>query len=99
MSMLQKIPSLLSLFAGSAGAVLGLMSPLAMASGFSRANSLMAKISSGLHGLAAITLTVAVVWVGYKLLWNGQSLKECGNIIIGAILIISGAEFAQLFIA
>lgn len=103
MLLLQRIKSLfvgLSETSCSVAAVslLALVSP-AFADGFSKANTLMAKISTGLHGVAAITITVAVVWVGYKVLWNGQSLKDCGNIIIGAILIISGAEFAQLFIA
>lgn len=96
MSLLKKLKSLLS-------RPLAVMSSLALASpafadGFAKANELMAKISTGLHGVAAITITVAVVWVGYKVLWNGQSLKDCGNIIIGAILIISGAEFAALFV-
>ena len=96
MSLLKKITSLLSRpFA--AVPLLALATP-ALADGFAKANDLMAKISSGLHGVAAITITVAVVWVGYKVLWNGQSLKDCGNIIIGAILIISGAEFAALFV-
>lgn len=94
MSLLNKIKSLLS---RPAAALLAVTSMPVLADGFSKANDLMGKISTGLHSIAAITITVAVVWVGYKTLWNGQSLKECGNIIIGAILIISGAEFAALF--
>lgn len=97
MSLLKKIKSLLSRPV-AAVPVLALTSSLAFADGFAKANELMAKVSSGLHGVAAITITVAVVWVGYKVLWNGQSLKDCGNIIIGAILIISGAEFAAMFV-
>lgn len=96
MSLLKKIKSLLSRPFASVS-LLTLATP-ALADGFAKANELMAKISTGLHGVAAITITVAVVWVGYKVLWNGQSLKDCGNIIIGAILIISGAEFAALFV-
>ncbi|HIH9926921.1 TPA: TrbC/VirB2 family protein, partial [Klebsiella pneumoniae] len=58
----------------------------AFADGFSRANTIMEKVSSGLHGLAAITITVAVIWIGYKTLWKGESLSQCGYIIIGGIL-------------
>lgn len=94
MSLLQKIKSLFS-HRLAAWPLVMLSSP-AFSDGFAKANDLMAKISAGLHGVAAITITVAVVWVGYKVLWNGQSLRDCGNIIIGAILIISGAEFAAL---
>lgn len=97
MSLLQKIKTLLSRpFA--AVPFLTLATP-AFADGFAKANDLMTKVSTGLHGVAAITITVAVVWVGYKVLWNGQSLKDCGNIIIGAILIISGSELAALFVS
>lgn len=95
MLLLQKIKSLL----WRAVAVIPLLaSRPVLADGFIRANALMAKIAAGLHGVAAVTITVAVVWVGYKVLWNGQSLRDCGNIIIGSILIISGAEFAALFV-
>jgi type IV secretion system protein VirB1 len=34
----------------------------AFADGFTRANTVMEKVSTGLHGLAAITITVAVIW-------------------------------------
>lgn len=71
-------------------------SPTFAADGFSRANSVMEKVSTGLHGLAAITITVAVIWIGYKTLWNGESLKSCGYIIIGGILIGGGSEIAAL---
>ncbi|WP_204276836.1 TrbC/VirB2 family protein, partial [Escherichia coli] len=36
----------------------------ALADGFQRANTVMQKVSTGLHGLAAITITVAVIWIG-----------------------------------
>lgn len=55
----------------------------ALADGFVRATTIMQKVATGLHGLAAITITVAVIWVGYKTLWKGESLSPCGNIIIG----------------
>lgn len=71
----------------------------AFADGFNRANTVMEKVSTGLHGLAAITITVAVIWVGYKTLWNGESLKSCGYIIIGGILIGGGSEIGALLMS
>lgn len=68
----------------------------AFADGFVRANTIMQKVASGLHGLAAITITVAVVWIGYKTLWKGESLSQCGYIIIGGILIGGGSEIGAL---
>ncbi|EIO2627167.1 TrbC/VirB2 family protein [Salmonella enterica] len=71
----------------------------AFADGFSRANTIMEKVSSGLHGLAAITITVAVIWIGYKTLWKGESLSQCGYIIIGGILIGGGSEIGALLMS
>jgi type IV secretion system protein VirB2 len=68
----------------------------AFAAGFSTANDLLTKIESGLEGLAIITITIAVLWVGYKVLWNGKSLSDCSNIIIGGILIASAAEIGSI---
>lgn len=68
----------------------------AFADGFTRANTVGQKIATGLHGLAAITITVAVIWIGYKTLWKGESLSQCGYIIIGGILIGGGSEIAAL---
>ena len=71
----------------------------AFAEGFKPANTVMQTVALGLHGCAAITITVAVVWVGYKTLLNGQSLRDCVYIIIGSILIGGGSEFAALLIS
>ncbi|EHP1992411.1 TrbC/VirB2 family protein [Serratia marcescens] len=71
-------------------------SPALAADGFQRANTIMQKVSTGLHGLAAIVITVAVIWIGYKTLWKGESLSQCGYIIIGGILIGGGTEIGAL---
>lgn len=75
---------------------LTVLSPPALADGFSKANILLQKISAGLTGLAIITITIATIWVGYKVLWDGNSLKDCKAIIIGGILIASAAEVSAL---
>ncbi|EAM4564535.1 TrbC/VirB2 family protein [Salmonella enterica] len=74
-------------------------SPVFAADGFTRANTIMQKVSNGLHGLAAITITVAVIWIGYKTLWKGESLSQCGYIIIGGILIGGGSEIGALLMS
>ena len=66
------------------------------ADGFSKAETLLEKISSGLSGLAIVTITIAVIWVGYKVLWDGKSLHDCKGIIIGGILIASAAEIGSM---
>ncbi|HFJ0578163.1 TPA: TrbC/VirB2 family protein [Shigella sonnei] len=76
--------------------LVSVVSPVFAADGFRRANTIMEKVSNGLHGLAAVTITVAVIWIGYKTLWKGESLSQCGYIIIGGILIGGGSEIGAL---
>ncbi|GLX91879.1 hypothetical protein Pfra02_44470 [Pseudomonas fragi] len=70
----------------------------AMADGFTKAQGLLDKISTGLLALSIVTVTIATLWVGYKVLFGGQTLRECAPIIIGAILIASASEIARLLV-
>ena len=66
---------------------------LAANSGFNKANETLSNTSTGLLGLAAVTITLATMWVGYKVLFDGKSLHDMRNIIIGAILIVGASGF------
>lgn len=70
----------------------------AMADGFSKASTLLDKVSTGLLALSIVTVTIAVLWVGYKVLFAGNTLRECAPIIMGAILIASASEIARLLV-
>ncbi|MDT3268704.1 TrbC/VirB2 family protein [Pseudomonas amygdali pv. morsprunorum] len=70
----------------------------AMADGFTKASTLLEKVSTGLLALSLVTVTIAVLWVGYKVLFGGNTLRECAPIIIGAILIASASEIARLLV-
>lgn len=66
---------------------------LAEDSGFNKANETLNNTSAGLLGLAAVTITLATMWVGYKVLFDGKSLHDMRNVIIGAILIVGASGF------
>jgi type IV secretion system protein VirB2 len=65
---------------------------------FKKAQKLMEKVETGLRGLSLVTVTIAVLWVGYKLLFGGNTIRECTPIIIGTIVIASAAELAKLMV-
>ncbi|CAI9396134.1 putative type IV secretory pathway VirB2 component [Escherichia coli] len=66
---------------------------LAADSGFNKANETLSNTSTGLLGLAAVTITLATMWIGYKVLFDGKSLHDMRNVIIGAILIVGASGF------
>ena len=71
-----------------------LSSPVLTAdSGFKKSNETLNNTSTGLLGLAAVTITLATMWVGYKVLFDGKSLHDMRNVIIGAILIVGASGF------
>lgn len=63
---------------------------------FKKAQKLMEKIEGGLRGLSLVSVTIAIIWVGYKVLFGGSTLRDCAPILIGAILLASAAEIAKL---
>ena len=65
---------------------------------FQRAKEMLTRVEEGLRGLSLITVTIAVLWVGYKVLFGGSTIQECAPIIIGAIIIASAAEVARLLV-
>ncbi|ECS7808625.1 TrbC/VirB2 family protein [Salmonella enterica subsp. enterica serovar Enteritidis] len=70
----------------------------AFADGFSKAETLLEKVKTGLSGLSLVTVTIACLWVGYKVLFGGSTIRECAPIIIGAIVIASAAEVASMMV-
>ena len=72
---------------------------LAAGDGFNKANDVLSKTSLGLLGLAAVTITLATTWVGYKVLFDGKSLHDMRNVIIGAILIVGASGFGAYWAA
>jgi len=60
--------------------------------------STLESIQTALTAISLITVTLAILYVGYKVLFGGQSFKELSPVIIGAIVIASAAEIAKLLI-
>lgn len=82
--------------AAASVAAMSLVATPAFADGFSKAESLLETVESGLAGLALVTVTLATLWVGYKVLFGGSTIRECAPIIIGAIVIASASEIGSM---
>ena len=75
-----------------------LIPDFAMATGLHRANEFMQQLSKLGRGLAVATVIVAIMITGYKMMFSGQSIAECKNWIIGALLVVCAEEIAQMLI-
>lgn len=74
------------------------LSQFAHSAGLSKVNSIMEKVSSALQTAAVVTVTVAVFWAGYKIVFGGQTFREAAPILIGGVVIGSAAQIASLLV-
>ena len=49
-------------------------------------------------GCGAVVLSIAVMWAGYKIMFQGQTLREVAPPLLGAILFASATGLANLLI-
>lgn len=95
MSMIKKTLSRVA----AIGSTVGFMASANAAGGLSQINSLMDSVQGVLTGVALVTVTCAILWAGYKILFGGQTFREVSPIVIGGILIGAAAQIAAMFIS
>lgn len=69
-----------------------------LAQGLTKVNDIMEKVSTALGAAAIVTVTVAVFWSGYKIVFGGSTFREVAPILIGGIVIGSAAQIASMLV-
>ncbi|EGG8606375.1 TrbC/VirB2 family protein [Salmonella enterica] len=67
--------------------------------GFQKANEGLNKWVIGLGSLAVATVTLCIMWIGYKVLFDGKQLHDMKNVIVGGILISGASGFGAWYMA
>lgn len=67
--------------------------------GLDKINEFMDNVAGILRGASVITVTVAVMWAGYKFLFMQATVMEIGKIVIAGLLIGGAAEIARYIVA
>lgn len=78
-------------------ATLVLASEAAMADGLN-VQSKFTAIRDALNACGVIVLTIAIMWAGYKIMFQGQTLREVAPPLLGAILFAGATGLANLLI-
>lgn len=63
---------------------------------FKKAKTLMDSVKSGLIGLSTVTVILAIIWCGYKILFGGSTMREMAPILIGAVVLGGATEIGNL---
>lgn len=80
----------------SAGLCLLMVEP-AFAAGLTKVTGFISTIQTLLQGLGAVVVSIAVMWVGYKMLFRGAAFSDVSQVLVGGILIGAAVEIAALF--
>jgi len=75
-------------------AVLAAVTQVQAASGISKVDTLLEKISTALLGIGVVVITIALMWGGYKLAFAHASKEEIAKPVLGGLLVGSASAIA-----
>jgi type IV secretion system protein VirB2 len=75
-----------------------LAAPGAWAAGFDRINTTVTDVNAILVTISVAVVTIAIIWAGFKMIFQGARLADVANVLIGGTLVGGAASFAA-FIA
>ena len=72
---------------------------LAWAQGFDKINTTVTNVQTILITISIAVVTIAIIWAGFKMIFQGARLADVANVLIGGTLIGGAAAFASYIVA
>ena len=79
--------------------ILANMALAAVGGGIDKVNDFMQNLSTALYGIGAVVLTIAFMWAGFKVMFQGQTLREVAPVFIGGVIVGSASAIAAYIIS
>jgi len=79
-------------------AALALLPKLATAQGFDKINTTVTNVQTILVTISIAVVTIAIIWAGFKMIFQGARLADVANVLIGGTLIGGAAAFASYIV-
>jgi len=73
---------------------LGLLPQVTAAQGFDKINTTVTNVQAILVTISIAVVTIAIIWAGFKMIFQGARLADVANVLIGGTLIGGAAAFA-----
>ena len=81
-------------------AALFILAPqLALAQGFDKINTTVTNVNAILITISIAVVTIAIIWAGFKMIFQGARLADVANVLIGGRLVGGAAAFASFIVA
>jgi type IV secretion system protein VirB2 len=80
--------------------VLGLLlgHAAAKAQGFEKVNTTVTNVTALLVTIAVAVVTIAIMWAGFKMIFQGARLSDVANVLLGGTLIGGASAFAAYIV-
>lgn len=69
------------------------------AGGIDKVDKFAENLSIALYGIGAAVLTIAFMWAGFKIMFQGQTLREITPVFIGGVIVGSASAIAAYLIS
>jgi type IV secretion system protein VirB2 len=87
-------------------ALVGLVMTLAMlssrfaaAAGFDKIDDTVTNVNTILVTISIAVVTIAIIWAGFKMIFQGARLADVANVLIGGTLVGGAAAFASYIVS
>lgn len=71
----------------------------ALAQGFDKINTTVTNVNAILVTISIAVVTIAIIWAGFKMIFQGARLTDVANVLIGGTLIGGAAAFASYIVS
>ena len=80
-------------------AAVALVPKLALGQGFDKINTTVTNVNAILVTISIAVVTIAIIWAGFKMIFQGARLADVANVLIGGTLIGGAAAFATYIVS
>jgi type IV secretion system protein VirB2 len=70
----------------------------ALAQGFDKVNTTVTNVNAILVTISIAVVTIAIIWAGFKMIFQGARLTDVANVLIGGTLVGGAAAFASYIV-
>ena len=78
--------------------VIGSLPIHAAAQGFDKINTTVTNVQAILVTVSIAVVTIAIIWAGFKMIFQGARLADVANVLIGGTLVGGAAAFASFIV-
>jgi type IV secretion system protein VirB2 len=94
------IPTRISpLFVAVALTIALLIPQFALAQGFDKISTTVTNVNTILVTISIAVVTIAIIWAGFKMIFQGARLADVANVLIGGTLVGGAAAFAGYIVS